>query len=85
MIKKFKKPKRLWAADGNAFQCEECEELTPRTVDDVMGEKERHKSTCSAFDPTSFNFEVTLKFHTRQDLKAYISNNKTEIDFKIII
>lgn len=70
------KPQRLWADDGNAFQCSECGVKTPRTMSDIMGERERHKKTCSAFKPGTRNFSVTLTFESQEEMEEFFKDKK---------
>jgi len=38
------------------FNAQNVVKKTPRTMSDIMGEKERHKKTCSGFIPGTRNF-----------------------------
>ncbi|MGV8131890.1 MAG: hypothetical protein ACP5N7_07360 [Candidatus Pacearchaeota archaeon] len=43
---------------------------------DIMGEKERHKKTCSGFKPGTRNFSVTLTFESDEEMEEFFKDKK---------
>lgn len=73
-----KKPRRLWADGGNAFECEECHMLTPRSLSDVMGDSERHETTCSQYDPKTRNFKITIRCKSKDSAEKILKSLNTK-------